>query len=277
MRFGRFGLLVCLSFLSVSVLAQQPLSSQQATTQPPAPQDSQAVSVLNQALTASGGAAAIKAIADYTATGNVTYHWNPAEQGPLTIQGLGFTDIRFDASLSSGLHSESIHDGQTSTKNANEPVRHYPPAYPVPSSDAFDYQLPLFPSGFMVPQIPIAFVVNNPTFSISYKGIVQVNGTSAHDIQVQLVLPKQSQTDRSTEYRTIELLIDASSYLVTMTRDTVSTHASHEVYYSSYTLVNGIMVPFSISEVIGNQNTRDIQLNKITFNLGLQDSAFIVQ
>jgi hypothetical protein len=86
MRFTRFSLLLCFLILNVSVRSQQ---TQPLSTPPPAPKDPQAVSVLNQALTVAGGAAAIRAIADYTATGNITYHWNPEVQGVVTVRGLG--------------------------------------------------------------------------------------------------------------------------------------------------------------------------------------------
>jgi len=36
-------------------------------------------------------------------------------------------------------------------------------------------------------------------------------------------------------------------------------------------------MPFSISEQMGGQRTREIQLNRITFNAGLQDSTFVIQ
>ena len=74
MRLVRCGLLLCYFVLSVSVWARQ---TQQVSTPSAASRDPQAVTVLNQALSVAGGAAAITAIADYTGTGNITY---PSEQ-----------------------------------------------------------------------------------------------------------------------------------------------------------------------------------------------------
>jgi putative transposase len=73
MRSARFGLLVFL-LTGVSVWAQQPASSQQATTPTTAPQDPQAVNVLNQVLAVAGGAPALRAIQDYTGFGNIAEH-----------------------------------------------------------------------------------------------------------------------------------------------------------------------------------------------------------
>ena len=274
MRFVRFGLLICLFLLALSGRAQQ---SQQSTTPTPAPQDPQAVSVLNQALAVAGGAPLIKTISDYTATGNVTYHWNPEAQGPVTIRGFGLGQIRIDANLPSGTHSEAILDGQTTRKTVDGKLWQYPPSSSVPSSDAMIYQPPLFPSGLVIPHMQLAVVLNSPRYSIIYKGIVQVDGKSAHDVQVQGVMPGQAGTDSMTQYHLIDFFIDQDTFQVVMTQDNVPKNIVHQVRYSNYAQAGGVLVPFSISERMGGQNTRDFELTQINFNTGLQDSAFVIQ
>jgi hypothetical protein len=276
MRCARIGVVACFLYLAVSLEAQQtqPIQTQTSTTQSPAPQDAQAVSVLTQALATAGGTPAIQAIGDFTATGNVTYHWNPEEQGSVTIQGLGVSEIRIDSSLPSGQHSESIHDGQTARKKPNGTLWQYPPPYPVPSSDAFPYQPPMFPGSFVIPVSQVAAILNNSRCSISYKGIVQVDGGSVHDIQVQRILPGQTIPDGMAEYHTIEIFIDTTTLQIAMTQDNVPNHIVHRIRYSDYRPVSGILVPFSIGEETGGQKTRDIQLSQVSFNGGLQDSAF---
>jgi len=244
------------------------------TTPLPAPKDPQAVSVVNQALIVAGGIPAISAIADYTATGNITYHWNPEAQGTVNVRGLGFDKIRVDASLPSGVHSLVISAGQTTTKNKDGAVSQYPPPYPVPSSDAFLYQPPMFPGSLVLPHTQLTVVLNNPRFSISYKGIVQLDGNSVHDVQVQPILPGQTQPDSMTEYHTIDFFIDTTTLQLVMTQDNVPKHIVHQIRYSDYRNVGGVQVPFSIGEQMGGQKTRDIQLSQISFNTGLQDSDF---
>jgi hypothetical protein len=249
----------------------------QATTPPPAPQDPQAVAVLNQALAAAGGTAAMEAITDYTATGTATYHWDPEEQGTITIQGLGLTAIRLDANLPSGTHSEAIHDGQTSRKSTDRRSWQYPPPYPVPTSDTFPYQPPIFPAGLFLPAGQLAAVLSRPRYAITYKGIVQVDGNSVHDVQVQRTLPGQTQPDSMTQYHLIDFFIDPNTFQVVMTQDNVPKNVVHQVRYANYTKSGDVLVPFSISEQTDGQRTREIQLNHITFNTGLQDSAFVIQ
>jgi hypothetical protein len=277
MRSVRRGVLVCFLFFAVSAEAQQTQPTQTSQPQSPAPQDAQAVSVLTQALTVAGGLPAIEAIADYTATGNVTYHWNPEEQGSVTIRGLGQIEIRIDSILPSGQHSEAIHDGQTARKKPNEKLWQYPPPYPVPSSEAFPYQPPMFPGSFALPQAQLVVVLNGARFSILYKGIVALDGKSVHDIGVQRVLPGATQPDSMAEYHSIDFFIDSSSLQVVMTQDSVPNHIIHQIRYSDYRPVNGVLVPFSITEQMGGQKTRDIQLNQVNFNGSLQDSDFVLQ
>jgi hypothetical protein len=289
MRSARFGLLLSILLLNIPVWGQQsqtpvlqpqptiPPQTQPVTTLPPAPQDPQAVIVLNQALTVAGGTAAIKAVTDYTATGNITYNWNPEQQGTVTVLGLGTDQIRLDANLARGIHSSVISNGQSSTKTEDGRVTQYPPPYPVPSSDAYPYQPPMFPSSLLVPHMQLAVVLNSPRYSISYKGVVQLDGNSVHDILVQRIMPGQTQPDSMTEYHTMEYFIDTATLQIAMTQDNVPKHIVHQIRYSGYRAVNGVLVPFSIGERMGGQRTREIQLSQISFNTGLQDSGFAIQ
>src|SRR5487761_474089 len=97
LRLGSFPFLGVLVF-ATTVYAQQPTA--------PAARDPQAVSVLTKCLTASGGAQAISAIQDFTATGNVTYFWAGEQvQGSVTVRGIGAGDFRLDANLPDGTRS----------------------------------------------------------------------------------------------------------------------------------------------------------------------------
>jgi hypothetical protein len=273
MRTARSAFLFCPLFFAISAGAQQ---TQTNTTPSPAPKDPQAVDVVNRALSAAGGASAIKAVTDYTATGNVTYHWNPEAQGSVTVLGLGLGQIRVDANLPRGRHTSVISDGQTTTKAEDGTISRYPPPYPVPSSDAFPYQPPMFPGSFVLPHAQLMAVLNSPRISISYKGIVQLDGHSVYDIQVQKVVPGRTQPDSMTEYRTMDFYIDTSTLQLVMTQDNVPKHIIHQIRYSDYRPVSGVLVPFAISEQMGGQKTRDLHLGQISFNGGLQDSAFDV-
>src|SRR5882762_8362472 len=113
MRSARSAWIFSLLFLTAQVWGQQ---TQPLTTPPPVPKDPQAVSIVSQALAVGGGAQAIAAIADYTATGNITYHWDQDVQGSVTVLGLGLGQCRLDANLPRGLRSWAVTDGRMSLK-----------------------------------------------------------------------------------------------------------------------------------------------------------------
>ena len=230
---------------------------------------------MNQALTAAGGLTTIQGINDYTATGTITYHWTPEEQGAVTVRGLGLDQIRFDANLPRGIRSWIISNTQTIIKSENGAVWQYPPPYPVPSSDAFPYKAPTFPGSLALPHSQLATISNGSLFSVSYKGILQVDGRSAHDIQAEILAGQQP--DSMAEYRTIDVYIDTTTFQLVMVQDNMPNHVIHQIRYSNYTTVKGVLVPFSIAEQMGGQHTWDMQLGQISFNTGLQDSTFSIQ
>jgi hypothetical protein len=279
MRSTRFGLLLCVLIFFVPVWAQQPQSpasqSSSVPSFPPAQKDPQALSTLNQALAVAGGASAVGAITDYTATGNITYNWNPVVQGTVTVLGLGLNQFRIDANLPRGVRSSVVSFGQTTKKTEEGAVSQYPPPYPVPSSDAFPYQPPLLPGGLVFPYEQLVAVVNSPRFNVSYKGVVQVDGRPAYDIQIQWILPVP--VDRMSEYHTRDFFVDVSTSQVLMAQDMVPRHIVHIIRYSDYRAVSGVLVPFSIIETMGGQQTWAIQLSQITFNTGLEDASFVLK
>jgi hypothetical protein len=271
MQSARFSLLFSILLFTGPVWAQQ---TQTATTPPTATKEPQAVSILNQALAAAGGVSAVKSITDYTATGNVTYHWNPEARGTVTVRGLGSGQLRVDANLPRGVHSSVVSEGQTATKAEDGTLSQYPPPYPVPSSDAFPYQPPMFPGSLVIPHSQLVVVLNASRFSLIYKGVVQVDGHAVHDIQAQIVFPWQTQPDSMTEYHTVDSFIDTTTLQLVMTQDLIPNHVVHQIRYSDYRTVSGVQVPFSIGEEMGGQKTWEIRLDGANFNTGLQDADF---
>jgi hypothetical protein len=259
MRVLRFLPFVFASLLSIVPL---PLPAQQA---PSATKDPQAVSILKQALGAAGGTTAILALADYKATGTVTYHENQDLTGSVTLRGLGFTEFREDASLPSGIRSFSIHNGLATTKSEAGGIRHH----------TFRYQLPLMESSILVPCWQLAAAVGDPLFGLSYKGTTTVDGYTVHDIRIQLMPPGPPDANGViAEYFGADFFVDTTTFQVRMTQDVVIDHFPRKVRFSNYKTVNGVLVPFSIDEEVNGQRTQTIQLEQSGFNTGLQGSDF---
>ncbi len=104
----------CLVF-SLSVSAQQSGPTQIV-------QDAHALSLLSQALAVGGGAQAVAAISDYTATGNITYYADEAAQGTVTAMGTNSQEFRLDATLPSGVRSWAVHDGTPTGARPATPI-----------------------------------------------------------------------------------------------------------------------------------------------------------
>lgn len=281
----RFVLLVSLCVIPILTHAQSPAPTPPASgtgtttsgSSPTAVQDPQAVSVLNQALTAAGGSQVVNGVSDYTATGNITYYGTNQLQGTVKVQGLIMGgNIRIDAMLPTGVRSWAVHDGTASTKTEAGTITTLAQSANVPSSDAFPYSTPLFPSSLIFPVLPLGSFLNTQGFDISRSADTQVDSHSVHDIQLRRFLSAASATV-STPGQSRELFVDTTTSQIVMMRDVLPKGVLQEIHYSSYQSINGVLMPFVITEVINNQQIWSIQLSQIGFNSGLQDSAFALQ
>jgi hypothetical protein len=226
--------------------------------------DTQAVDIVTQALNAAGGNAAITAITDYSATGNVTFYLDldRSVEGSVTVRGKGLNQFRMDANLPSGVRSE-VTDGLTTIKTEDGSV------YRLHS------QPPLAPARLALPQLQLSTALNGRGLNVSYKGMVEVDGHPAHDIQVQHFLAGTlSQDNDLIAYRTADFFVDPSTLQIVMMQDVVPNHVIRQIRYSDFRLVNGVSVPFSISSSLHGQNMWLINISEIKFNSGLQDSDF---
>jgi hypothetical protein len=277
MRSVLFGLLLCLSVLHVPVWGQQ---TQPGMAPPPAPKDPQAISILNQALAVAGGANAIGSIKDYTASGSVTFHFQTDDTGQVTLKGSGLGNFRLDANLRNGIRTHVLDEEQTHIKEEDGSIRSFPQYIPtpgkeptpVPSSDAFPYQPPKLPGSIALPALALAAVTTDPSFSVSYMGLIAIDGHSLQDIRIQRQSP--GLTDLMAMYHTSDFFVDPSTFQLVAVQDMVPKNVVHQYWYSDYRVVHGVLVPFSIREVMGGQETWIIELDQIGFNAGLQASDF---
>ena len=262
MRSYRIGVILSVCLLAVPAWSQQ---SQTTSIPTAAPQDPQAANILKQALAVAGGAAAITAITDYTGTGNIVYNSNPQVQGSVTVQGLGLNECRLDANLPNGVRSWVVTAGQMTQKGENS------------FAQLIHSQIAMHLGGLVVPYQEVYFALNSLAYGISNNGLTQVNGHSVYDIQVQLVGSGLKRPSNLADFYVRDYFIDATTFQVLMTQDLAPKHVIRQLQYSDFTPVNGVLVPFSITEMVGGEQTWSIQLSQITFNTGLQDTAFALQ
>ena len=254
--------------LFLALCSSPRLNSQQS---PPAPQrDPQALNILNQALAASGDATALSTVQDVTATGTVTYYWAGLQvQGTATARSRGISQFRIDAVLPQGVRSWAVSNGSGSLKEADGTLQ------PIPYYNALNL------GSLTFPYFGIVAALQDSTTSVSDLGLVNVDGRQARQIHTQRNVDAFKYTQSIVGNLMVkDYFIDPTTYQLLKVQDMAHPAQSltgsyqHEISFSDYRSVNGLLVPFAISEKIADQETWTIQLNQISFNTGLTDSDF---
>ena len=202
--------------------------------------DPQAVSIFSQAVTAAGGANALSAILDLTATGQVTFYWaGDAAQGNATLRCHGINQFRLDATLPDGVHSWIATVGAAVEKHPDGTITSMP------------FQNTLKPAGVTFPFIPLVAALGDPTTSITYVGLVTHNGQQAHDIRVQRNFQGNSDPygAQSAVTRT-DFFIDPNTFLILSVQDMAYRkdnepgESPRELQFSGYQSATGIVCAF---------------------------------
>ncbi|HEV2489119.1 MAG TPA: hypothetical protein VGT03_04870 [Candidatus Acidoferrales bacterium] len=263
MRVQRF-----IPILIFSILAPASVSAQQTSNT--ATKDQQAVTILGQCLQAAGGLQAMGAIQDFTGTGNVTYFWAGQQvQGQVTVRGMGSLYFRLDATLPEGARSWAVRGVNGSTKETSGQVN------PIGSYNAINE------GTLTLPYSRILTALNDSSISISSAQTATLNGRTVYKIQTQkLYSSTVDPLGEFTKWSVENYLIDANTLTLSEMQDTVRSNDvpkseyQHEIIFSNYTLANGVLVPYSITERVSGQETWTIQLSSISFNVGLTDADF---
>lgn len=266
MIYHRSFVLILTFILCIPLAGQQtpPTSTQQAQRDP------QALTVVTQAISAAGGQAALSEIQDFAGTGTVTFNWaGEAVQGNATVKGRGIRQFRLDASLPDGVQTWAVNNGQAFKKESDGTVTQ------VPYYNAMSFESLTHPCAHLL----AAF--QDSSVSISYVGLETMSGNQVHHIRIQTVVaPSQNPGGIRSKLSRKDFIIDAATLSiiaiqdVTHPPDQVTKDYPHELRFSEYQKVSGVLVPFSITEISSGQPTFTIQLNQINFNTGLSDADF---
>jgi len=231
-----------------------------------ATRDSRGVAILAQVLNKAGGSPAVANINDFSATGTIAYYSDEVTEGTVTIKSRGLHQFRIDASVNGGQRTSVVsataafqksEDGSTLT---------------LPSQNTIKVASCTFPL------LQVLDATQDTTVEVSYGGIITHNGQEVHDILVQRTFHNDPLKALST-FSKAHIFVDPQMLTVQAVEDTTFAmkgvgHFSHEMQFADYRTVDGVLIPFSITEFISGQKTMSIELGQLRFNTGLSDSVF---
>jgi hypothetical protein len=258
------------SVVFLTILAScSPLLSQE---KPKPPQrDPVLLDVLTRVVNTAGGAQALAVVHDLTESGEITFHWGEGVKGPVRIQTLGGNHLRMEADLPEGKRTWLVNDGNGTQKEANQK------ALPISSENAVNLGNLTFPIA------EIAAALGDAKTDISLVGIEKNDGRSVYRLRLKGQLGLSSKPNPTLPV-VKDLLIDAFRFSILSVEDRPfrtyeaggkpSDKPSRAIEYGDFRIVNGVLVPFSISTKLMGQPTMSIHLTRVSFNSNLGAADF---
>lgn len=238
--------------------------------QQPTPQrDPSAITFLSRAVSSVGGGAALASIEDFSASGTITHFWNnSSEQGQLTVKSRGPDQFRLDSQVASGTWSLI--------------ANHCTGEIIVP--DGRKTRLPchnLMTMGSLTwPILKINTALQDSTMTIMDMGLAAAGSAQTRQIRV-LQSIQTDPTGLSSKLTTADYFFDPTTFALVQVQDVEhpdnaanNNPVTRTIAFGNYQTMNGMLVPFSVSEKIAGQQIWQIQLSSIAFNAGLSDSDF---
>lgn len=187
----------------------------------------------------------------------------------MTLRGRGLDQFRMDAVLPEGTRSWSVSHGVGSLRKADGTEA------PIPGHNAIGMGSLTFPGLYL------ALASGAADTTVSAVGTAQVDGVNTTQIRVQRHYASSYDPNGTiAQLTTRDFFFDPTTFLVVKTE--VMTHPlktftlslPEDIYFSDYRRVNGVAVPFTMTETINDQKIWTIQLSSIQFNSGLGDASF---
>ena len=261
--------------MTVSVSGQAPQASGQVSSSPTTiERDQSALLALEQTLAAAGGSSALQAVQGVLGTGSITLNVGDGLQGTVTIRSLNGQRFRSDITLSDGVRTAIADGGSEVVRDGQGKVRSH--ARPAAAAN----------ESFMFPYTQMLAAIANPSMSIIDLGTVTHAGQQMRDIRTQMTFLDGSDP---LGYRGIlttrDFLVDPNTFLILSIMDTPNAQTvaqgtlllDHELQFSGYQALNGVLVPFSSTEIMNGQQLSTITFSSITLGATFTDADFSFQ
>jgi hypothetical protein len=216
-----------------------------------------------------GGGAAINTVKDFVAHGTITRFQASGETstGQATIRGRGDDQFRMDYSSGSESLSWDVNHGNGEYKSSNRKATAKLPSY----NSMNDGWLTL-------PYMRLATVLRDSGAEVKYVGFEASGSNSFQHIKVVRHLSKDLNPSDSEIIAIVDLLHpDRRGIGMNSQGQVVTRNIQRSFFYSDFRSINGVLVPFSVTEFLAHQRIWALQLTDINFNTGQQDADFQLQ
>lgn len=250
-----------LSFVLILFSSPQ-LSSQQSTTLPQ--RDAQALAVLQNAVAAMGGSAAVSQVADTVISGNIQLSPGSAAQASTFTWKTAGPNFRYE--FKSGTTTQIFVSGHGNPANArNGTVKALSPLIALANP----------PLHF--PLLVLASVAANSNYSVTLGGKTTVNGTPAVKVHIFLNTDMLSALVSAQDW-----YFDAVSGLPLRVEHRLPDNHRPEHYvqatedFADFRIVSGLLVPFKITSYESGSLVAVETISSVSFNNGLSSTEFDV-
>jgi hypothetical protein len=208
----------------------------------------------------------VGSIKDYVATGTITYRWAGKDiKGQATLRWRADHQVRLDAKLPEGTRSWYVNNGSGKLRDIAGAISTIP------------YHNTMSLEDVVFPYVKIVRVLRDPEVHVPSLKQVAVGGTRFEKIHIEPV----GQDSHLNKLSTVDYFIDPSTLLILGVHD--QTHPEknmdvdipHAVYYGDYRATPaGIRFPFAVSETMNAERMWSMQIDSVSFNVGLSDTDF---
>jgi hypothetical protein len=238
----------------------------QTTTTTAAQRDSQAVSILTK--TQAALTVPTTSVQDVLLQG--TYTDAAGNTGTITTKCKGSALLRNDLSLNGVSYTAISNNGRGQA-----------------TQDGKTQKLPLWTTQYLRPEgVPVFWRPADfalPTTNVSYIGLEQVNGSSAHHIKLTSLPTDGTSPDIEAIISEFHVFIDSQTGLVLKTWSydfspvIIENRTLVETYFGDYRQISGVMIPFHTVRFVAGQKFNEVVLSSAQVNSGLSDAEFQLQ
>jgi hypothetical protein len=265
MRFVRCYALLFVTLFGVPCFGQQSQPAQ--TSQVAVQRDPQAVSVLQKAIAAMGGAVP----ADSTATGTLTIvAGSETDQGTIRILTRGTTQTSVQIQTPTRSWSEVFSDGGAAHIGSTGAATLLPMETAATSQSAF------FPFPFL------ANALSDSDESCHFLGTEKLNGANVSHVVIWNTYASIPQLQALAEFSATDVWLDSTTALPVriafLRRDGggAAPKIAHQVDFSDYRALSGVLYPYQIQESVNGTTWATMTLQTVNVNAGLTNADFPV-